>query len=181
MKRSIAIGQLVYLRPLEEKDAAALVGWFADDEVAGTLQRWSPSGSSARSRYLEEVARSEEDVMLGICTRDGDQLVGMAGLHTFDPQGHSAQFAVVVGDKAQWGKGYGTEATTLVLGLGFETMGLDRIGLEVLHQNERGIRAYEKAGFRREASSRTADALAMSIGREEWKSRRPRTASPAQH
>ncbi len=55
-----------------------------------------------------------------------------------------------------FGRGFGTEATRLILGHGFETLGLHRISLEVYAFNPRARRAYEKAGFVAEGVLRDA-------------------------
>jgi len=45
------------------------------------------------------------------------------------------------------GRGYGTDATRVIVEYGFREMGLHRIQLSVAPFNPAGIRAYEKAGF----------------------------------
>jgi RimJ/RimL family protein N-acetyltransferase len=55
-------------------------------------------------------------------------------------------------------------------------LGLERVSLDVFLSNERAIRSYEKAGFRREGIERqkthrdgkTEDVLYMGILRQEW-------------
>ena len=54
----------------------------------------------------------------------------------------------MIGDKESWGKGYGTEVARLMLDYGFTCLGLHNISLWVHAENERGIRAYRRAGFR---------------------------------
>lgn len=183
MNNAYAVGELVYLRPLEPEDAPAVASWFNDQEVARTLRVWKPMAKGAESHYLEEIAKSEHDVVLGICTKDGDRLVGSTGLHGFELKNRSACFGIVVGERDVWGKGYGSEATALAVGVGFGTMNLNRIWLEVFTENARGIRAYEKAGFKREGTLRQTDyregrwhdSLVMAILREDWK---PPRAAP---
>ncbi len=87
-----------------------------------------------------------------------------------------ASFGILIGDKAAWGKGYGSEATRLMLRHAFETLNLNRVWLHVYEYNQRGIRAYEKVGFRREGvlrqdtfrDGRYWDTIAMAVLREEW-------------
>ena len=185
MNNSYAVGEQVYLRPLEQEDAEAIVRWFNDQDVARTLRMWKPMTKGAEAHYLEEVARSEHDVVLGICLRDGDRFVGVTGLHGFELKNRSAMFGILVGEKDLWGKGYGTEATSLIVGVGFGTMNLNRIWLEVFSENERGIRAYEKVGFKREGTLRQTDyregrwhdSLVMGMLRDEWKPAQPPPAS----
>ena len=65
-----------------------------------------------------------------------------------------ARFGIFLGDRH--GRGLGTEATRLVLDWGFNMLGLANVLLEVLTDNERAIRAYERAGFRRLGVRRSA-------------------------
>lgn len=82
----------------------------------------------------------------------------------------------MLGEKAWWNKGYGTEAMRLMLRHGFETLNLHRIWLQVYANNQRGLRAYEKAGFQHEGIYREGhyqagkyhDVFLMSVLRQEW-------------
>jgi RimJ/RimL family protein N-acetyltransferase len=69
-------------------------------------------------------------------------------LHTVDHARRTATYAISIGEPECWGKGYGTEATRLMLDYGFTALGLHNIMLTVLRHNEAGIRAYTRAGFR---------------------------------
>ena len=65
-------------------------------------------------------------------------------------------------------------------GYAFETLNLNRVWLHVYEYNERGIRAYEKVGFKREGvlrqdryhAGRYWDTITMAILREEWETRK---------
>ncbi len=72
--------------------------------------------------------------------------VGSARLHSF--QGQSARYAIGILDPHQLGRGFGTEATRLVIEYGFASLDLDRIELAVLEFNDRAIRCYTRCGFR---------------------------------
>ena len=84
-------------------------------------------------------------------------------------------------DKGSWGQGYGTEATRLVVQHAFATLNLNRVWLEVYEYNPRGLRAYEKVGFRKEGvkrqdnyrAGRYWDTIVMAILREEWDLNQP--------
>jgi RimJ/RimL family protein N-acetyltransferase len=84
-------------------------------------------------------------------------------------------FGIGIGVTSMWGKGYGTEATRLLVRHAFQTLNLNRVGLEVYEFNQGAIRCYEKAGFRIEgrlrqsyfADGRYWDTVVMGILREE--------------
>jgi len=59
-----------------------------------------------------------------------------------------AQLGIAIGDKTAWGKGYGSEAVRLICDYGFTFLELHTIYLWHFGFNERGHRAYLKAGFK---------------------------------
>ena len=101
---------------------------------------------------------------------------GATGLHQLDWRARHACFGVFIGVKEEWGKGHGTDATRLMVRHAFATMNLNRVWLHVVSTHEAGIRAYERAGFRREGvlrqqfyrEGRCQDLLVMAVLREEW-------------
>src|SRR5690606_35727569 len=78
-----------------------------------------------------------------------------------DARRGTAEYGIVIGEKDAWGKGYGTEATRLMLAYGFDVLGLQNIMLRVYANNPAGVRAYERAGFRKVGVLRNA----MPLGR----------------
>jgi diamine N-acetyltransferase len=76
------------------------------------------------------------------------RLIGTTGLRHINSIHRNAEFSIYIGEKDCWGKGYGTEATILVLDYGFTILGLHNIVLRTYGYNERAIRAYTRAGFR---------------------------------
>jgi RimJ/RimL family protein N-acetyltransferase len=87
-----------------------------------------------------------------------------------------AWLGIGIGDREQWGKGYGREAMELVLRYGFHELNLHRIQLTVFEYNERAIALYEKLGFRREGvyrefmqrDGKRYDMLLYGLLRREW-------------
>jgi [ribosomal protein S5]-alanine N-acetyltransferase len=170
------IGDKVYLRPLEKADAPLIVPWFNDQEVIRTLLRYRPLTLREEEEYLDQVTRNEGNVILGIVLRETDRLIGATGLHKIDFRNRHSCFGILIGEKTEWGKGYGTEATGLVVRYAFETLNLNRVWLQAFEYNPSGLRAYEKVGFRREGvlrqdcyrEGRYWDTIIMGILRADW-------------
>lgn len=76
--------------------------------------------------------------------------IGSAGFHYLSREDRSATYRIGIFDPACHSRGIGTQVTRLLLGYGFDVMGLHRIDLKVLEYNRRAIRCYEKCGFVRE-------------------------------
>jgi RimJ/RimL family protein N-acetyltransferase len=132
----------------------------------------------AEEEFLDRVSQGD-DVALAIVLRAGDRLVGGTGLHDIDQRCRKAQFGIFLGPREEWGQGHGTEATRLLLDYAFATLNLNRVWLQVYEYNERGLRAYEKVGFRREGvlrqdtfrDGRYWDTVVMGLLRQEWDKR----------
>jgi RimJ/RimL family protein N-acetyltransferase len=176
MQNPFLIGPNVYLRPVEPDDARTIVPWFNDPDVTRFLLRYQPMTLAEEVEFLRRRAESTADVVLGIVVRADDRLVGVCGLHHLDVRNRHAAFGINLGDKTAWGKGYGTEATRLVVRHAFDTVNLHRVWLHVYEYNPRAVRVYEKVGFRLEGRLRQDafrdgkywDTLVMGVLREEW-------------
>ena len=103
-------------------------------------------------------------------------LIGRVGLFAIDWSRREGELGILIG-RDHWGKGYGREVARTMLRYGFDTLNLNRIYLRVNADNERGIKAYEAAGFEREGVLRShmfvegkyIDMVMMGVLRDEWR------------
>jgi RimJ/RimL family protein N-acetyltransferase len=126
-------------------------------------------------------SRGEQDDRLDLAVADSDsgEVVGEVVLYDVDPLNRNCTFRILIGPRGR-GRGLGTEATRLIVGYGFEHVGLHRIQLEVYTDNYRALRTYEKVGFTTEGVRRQAqlrdgiwrDEVVMSILSHEWNASR---------
>ena len=180
MKTPFSIGTKVYLRPLARDDAPLLAQWINDPEVTRTLLMYRPMSLHAEEAWIASLGTSPDEVVLGIALKHSDALIGSTGLHRIDWKNRHASFGILIGVKDEWGKGYGTEATTLMTAYAFETLNLNRVWLQVYDNNARGRRVYEKVGFQTEGvlrqetyrQGRYFDAFIMAILRQDWEQRK---------
>jgi RimJ/RimL family protein N-acetyltransferase len=82
-----------------------------------------------------------------IILKDTREYVGEVVLNGIDWGTRSANFRIALASKNYFGKGFGSEATRLILTFGFESLDLHRIELEVFDFNPRAQHVYEKIGF----------------------------------
>ena len=177
-RRPIIRGERVYLRASERSDVPTFVQWFNDAEVLRNLAMRSPMSQAAEEQWFDRMlaAQGTTDHHFVICLLADDRPIGTIGLHAVDLRNGTAEFGIAIGEKGEWDKGYGTDATRAICDFGFGELRLERIGLEVYDDNARGRRAYEKAGFTLEATLRRShfargehhDVRVMSLLRGEW-------------
>lgn len=177
-------GEHVYLRPAERADLPTFVRWLSDADVTRNLALRAPISLAFEEGWFERMleAQGTTDYHFVICLLADDRPIGTIGLHAVDTLNGSAEFGIAIGEKSEWGKGYGTDATRAIRDFAFAELRLERLSLEVYAGNDRGKRAYARAGFVHEATLRHAryqrgayeDVEIMSILRDEWLALAPR-------
>lgn len=169
-------GRHIYFRPVELADQARLGRWVNDPANWKTLGRFRPVNERGEREYIERLYESGEDLALAVVLSKGDQMIGIAGLRQINAVNRSAVFGLLIGDRSFQSRGFGTEATRLMVRYGFEELNLNRIGLRVQASHQRAIRAYRRAGFVEEGrlgqacfrNGRYHDELCLAILRQDW-------------
>ncbi len=154
MRNPYLIGEKVYLRPLEEADAAECHAWLNDPEVRRTLALRATPMTEARSREWIRSLDPRRDQVFGIVAREGGVYVGNCGLHDIDPVDGHATLGIVIGRKDRWGQGLAAETVGLLCRHAFATLNLHKVCLSCYASNERGLRLYARAGFTPEGRRR---------------------------
>jgi RimJ/RimL family protein N-acetyltransferase len=142
------MGEKVALGPLRRDLLPLYQRWVNDFEVTRTLSiPGGPLTLEAEEAWYDGASKSHNIVSFTIYERVTLRPIGTTGLMGLDHANRTAEFGILIGEKDCWGKGYGTETARLVLGYGFTIRSLHAIFLRVYSYNERGIRAYTRAGF----------------------------------
>ena len=146
------VGDRVALGPLGAEHADVIVRWQNDYRVMRTWEYLpGPRTVDMIRRRFEpgEFYADPTNATFAVYETATWNLIGLAGLYHVDHINRIAEYFIMIGDAAHRGKGYGTEATRLVLDHAFTALGLASVMLRVFEYNLAGIRAYEKVGFQR--------------------------------
>jgi RimJ/RimL family protein N-acetyltransferase len=155
------------------------VSWFNDPEVRAGVSIYLPMSVAQEEIWFENMLKQSPEtqpMVIEVKELDNWVPIGNMGIMDHDTHAHSAEFGITLGNKAYWNKGFGTEATQLMLKHCFETLNLNRVYLRVFENNLGAIRCYEKAGFVHEGRQREAvfrggkylDVLMMSVLKKDW-------------
>ncbi len=179
MNGNLLCGELVHLTHEEPEVVAKIeADWHLNSEYCRLLD-WDPArrfSSKTIQKWVEKQYENPNDYSFAIRLLENDRIIGGIGLDGINWTQRESFVGIGLGEKDDWGKGYGTDAMRVILRYAFTELNLRRVSLDVFEYNPRGIRSYEKAGFvvegrvrgliRREG--RRWDVIYMGILREEW-------------
>ena len=154
LQNPFIIGDRIYLRPLEPlQDNHLYSTWLNDEEIRRRFSIYPTSDARGKDR-LENLYKDFKHIIFGVVLKSDNRLIGLVGLKDIHYINQSAEFYVIIGARNIQGKGYGTEATKLMVRYGFMELNLNRIQTQDMEENVGGWRADEKAGFKYEGTLR---------------------------
>lgn len=149
-------GDRVRLEPLGIEHFDGIFAMLQDPEGARMTATTKVFEEEFARNWVSTRQDHHDRADFAIVRQEDDEVLGEAVLNDYDAEAESVNFRIGLKDASARGRGYGTEATGLVLDYAFDTVGLHRVDLEVYEFNPRAQRAYEKAGFVREGVKRQA-------------------------
>lgn len=167
------VGELVALGPWHRGLLPLLWKWENDVALApltgDPMLPLTPEAIEADyERYAKAEPRARTSARFVVYERATLRPIGSVGIRDIDHLHRTAELGIVLGEPDCWGKGYGTEATRLVLDYAFTALGLHNVVLRVYAYNERAIRAYRKAGFKEIGRRREAHRIGNRVVDEVW-------------
>jgi RimJ/RimL family protein N-acetyltransferase len=178
-------GERVVLRPfILDEDAEALREMLQDPEAIrltggghdpGDVPEWDEAAEAKFRDWYSTRNEQPDRLDLAVVNKATGRCVGEVVLNDWNDANRSCGFRALLGPGGR-DRGLGTEAARMIVGYGFERLGLHRISLEVYSFNPRARRVYDNIGFIAEGVLRETlrwdggwiDATVMSILAPEW-------------
>ena len=156
MEQPFLVGERLYLRPLQESDVnEEYLSWLDDYEVTRYLETGRFPGSLVSVRkYLERFQHTTTDFLFAIIDLGSNSHIGNVTLNHVNWVDRIADTGLMIGRKKFWGKGYASEAWSLVIEYAFHRLGLRKIIAGAVVDNEASIGALKKLGFKIEGTLR---------------------------
>ncbi|MBX3066476.1 MAG: GNAT family protein [Anaerolineae bacterium] len=181
MLDNLFIGKLVKLTGPKQGDHEIMVNWGSRTDYQRLLSSdparpYTVEGLQEEDKESEKRAHRRFNFRLR--TVVDDKLIGFAEL--FVEWNHqNCWLAIGIGDPEYWGKGYGSEAVTLLVNYAFRELNLYKVCLDLFEYNPRAYAAYLKVGFIEEGrrheqllrDGRRWDLILMGITRPQWEAR----------
>jgi RimJ/RimL family protein N-acetyltransferase len=133
-------------------DLDDIVKYLNTYELRRFLGSALPMSREVEKQWLERATKSspfkDGEMALAIVDKKSNEFLGTCGLFGISSSNRHAEFGISIHNPENLSKGYGTDATRVILWIGFNVLGLNTINLRAYSNNKRAIRAYEKAGFK---------------------------------
>ena len=172
----------VTLRPLTEADTANIVRWRNSESVRKNLYTQAELTEQQHLNYFKNVVQAGKCAQyIIIVSENGNQHhIGTVFIKSIDRENRKGEFGMFIGEDRFRGKGYAVPTVKQILEIAFSELGLNRVYLTAMADNEPAIRAYEKAGFVKEGLMKEdflrcdgyVDIVVMGITAKKWRERK---------
>jgi diamine N-acetyltransferase len=177
-------GRLVRLRAIEPEDENILYQWENDPQSWRVSNTLAPFSRLVLRQYLAEARLDifeAKQLRLVIEINEASKSIGLIDLFDFDPFHQRAGVGILIGDKAERGKGYAADALSVLIDYCFSYLMLNQIYCSISESNAVSLHLFQKAGFRitgkKEKWNRGfagfTDEWFLQILREDWLVRLP--------
>lgn len=179
---------MIGLEPFERSDFQQLINWIDSEEL---LIKWSgslfsfPLTIKNMEWYIKNtnVPNKSDAFIYKAIDSDKGEVVGHISLGGVSWKNRSCRITRVLVGTASQQKGFCQQITKAALKIGFEELGMHRIGLGVYENNKAALNCYLKSGFNIEGVSRDIlwfnneflSMVEMAILEDEWKALNLRT------
>jgi RimJ/RimL family protein N-acetyltransferase len=150
MKTKKLIGKKCYLSPVDFDDVSKYYEWINSPETSIYLTLFdSVITLQQELSGLEAMCKPESNNRIfAIVDISTNNLIGNCGLHHVDLVNRNAEFGIFIGEASYLNKGFGEEATRLVLDFGFYALNLHNIWLRTFSFNKRAQKMFARIGFK---------------------------------
>ena len=169
-------GRRLYLRAVRREDLPLLVKWANDPDIRDLYsRRHFPVDEIEVSELIAQLHKRTDRVSLVICLNEG-RAIGIIGVHSIDWKNRLGETEIAIGEKEFWSKGYGTEATMVLLHYAFDTLNLRKMHAAIYGFNTASQAYKKKCGYQVEGVQRQHvfkngeyhDRILVAVFREDW-------------
>ncbi len=165
------VSNRICLSEIEEEDLALLVKWRNDIENLRGLFSYLPLNLQKQRNWFQKYCNEPSSQLFMIELVKENEKIGVCGLNSIDYRNQRAELSIIIGENSYKGKGYASEALSLLHNYAFNYLNLKKIFLQVLITNDSAISLYKKMGYQQEGllkghyfqDGKFVDVLLMSI------------------
>lgn len=146
-------GDRIFLTPITYDDCEDFVRWRNSDFIQSKFIYRKEITVEQQREWIKNKVETGEVAQFIIWDKADNKKIGSVYLQHIDNDNKKCEFGILIGEEDYVGAGRGSEANLLICKYGFEVLGMHKIYLRVLAENERARKSYAKAGYTEEYTS----------------------------
>lgn len=145
-------GEKIFLRPVILEDCnQTYLNWLLDPMVSQCLEtRWQKQSLETIKSFVQSMLVNPNNYLFAIIEKTTNKHIGNIKLGPINTDHLYADVSYFIGDRNAWGKGYASEAVSLITKFGFEELHLHKLQAGVYASNKGSIKILEKEGYKLE-------------------------------
>lgn len=143
-------GSSLFLRKLDSSDLDRTWAWLHRKDIYSKIGVRVPFTKEQQLEWFSRLQADEFKVVFAVCRREDGAHIGNVSLDMIDRRHRNARLSIFIAEEATRGKGFGSEAMTLLEKYAFSTLKLHKIWCKTDAGNPQVLRFYKKQGFRQE-------------------------------
>lgn len=147
----------VFLRALELEDSVLFHKWRQNESVTKYLAGnfYYVSQERERTSIESKIHDDSKHVYLGVCLQEDKRLIGYVHINNIDLRNLKAEWGgTLIGETDLIGKGYGEEASKLLLRFLFDQYPVNKCYAYCLANHPSTLKLFKKLGFKQEGTLR---------------------------
>lgn len=143
-------GKNIFLRALEPEDLEFVYAMENDESIWEISHTQTPYSRFLIRQYLENAHQDiyeARQVRLAICVNGKFDAIGLIDLFEYDPKNHRAGIGILISEKGNRNKGFGSEALELLISYAFTHLNLHQLFANIDTENEASLKLFAIFGF----------------------------------
>ena len=151
--------------------------WFNDPEINSLIGKYPwPNSVSDQKKYLDDVRRNKDRLLLGINIIKNSKMIGVISLSKLNSHHRSAESSIIIGNSKYKNGIYALEALALLTEFGLMRLNLNRIFSSTLLINKNAhnlnnILGWRKVGICKKShyyKGQYVDSIIFEILKKDW-------------
>lgn len=141
-------GKLVVLRPIRFEDWEKTLLWRNDMLIkASTMSHPFPITADQEQAWYKEklLSKANDFIPFSIIDKTNDELIGYMSLNTINWINRNCFWGAAIGEKENFGKGFGRDMCELILNYAFKTLNMRKVYAYV-YANHPAMKTWLKLG-----------------------------------
>ena len=121
-------GEKIRLTAVTNEDVTTIAGWYEDTVFSRLFDATParPRNTDYWLNWLKDQEKKSDNFLFAIRPRNRNELIGYIQLEDFLWSHENCWLSIGIGEKQNWGKGFGREAVELILKYAFHELNLHR-------------------------------------------------------